>query len=71
MSVLKKINYISRGIVSNVLEREVVHFAPLYGNEFGVLIYKFFIHCEKFCLSEGSLHRLHVNWLLNLSDVIP
>jgi hypothetical protein len=28
-------NYIDRGIISNVLEGEVVHFAPLDGNEFG------------------------------------
>ena len=37
-----KPNYITARIVSNVLEKDVVHFEPLDGNEFGVLINKNF-----------------------------
>ena len=37
-----KPNYITARIVSNVLEKDVVNFEPLDGNEFGILINKIF-----------------------------
>ena len=36
-----KTNYFATRIVSNVLEKDVVNFEPLDGNEFGILINKF------------------------------
>ena len=64
-----KPNYIARGIVSSVIEGDIVQFKPLDHSEFGILIQKVFRYCEECGLSEGSLIRWPANHLLDLNDV--
>ena len=64
-----KPNYIARGIVSSVIEGDIVQFKPLDRSEFGILIQKVFLYCEECGLSEGCLIRWPANHLLDLNDV--
>jgi len=46
-----------------------VHFAPLDGNEFGVLIQHVFYNCKGCVLSNGYLIISPINYLIDLNDV--
>ena len=60
--------YVAKVMISNVSKGDIVQFVPLYGKEFGVLIQKIFIHCEEYCLFEGSIQRWSATNMHDLND---
>ena len=60
--------YIARGIISNVLEGDILQFCKLDGNVFGVLILVVYKHCEECDLHEGFTITWHMGLFSNLDN---